>query len=59
MQKLPDFTPQKFTILGWDVHDIEATVSRLAASGVKCEIFPGIAQNERGIMDFPDGTRVA
>lgn len=59
VQKLPEFTPQKFTILGWDVRDIDATVAKLASAGVKCELFPGAKQNERGIMDFPDGTRVA
>jgi predicted enzyme related to lactoylglutathione lyase len=59
VQKLPQFTPQKFTILGWDVRDIETTITDLASSGVQCERFPGVPQNERGIMDFPDGTRVA
>jgi predicted enzyme related to lactoylglutathione lyase len=59
VQKLQKLTPQSFTILGWDVRDIDATITELASSGVPCEHFPGVPQNERGIMDFPDGTRVA
>jgi predicted enzyme related to lactoylglutathione lyase len=59
VQKLREFTPQQFTVLGWNVRDIEATVTDLAKAGVKCEIFPGFGQDERGIMSFPDTTRVA
>lgn len=59
IQKLKSHTPQPFTILGWNVDDLDATITRLEAADVRCELFPGVPQNERGIMDFPDGTRLA
>jgi predicted enzyme related to lactoylglutathione lyase len=46
-------------VLGWNVDDIEAAVARLAAAGVTCERYGFPGQDERGIMRFPDGTRVA
>jgi len=59
VQKLREFTPQTFTVLGWNVSDIESTVTALEHVGIRCERWPEWQQNERGIMDFPDGTRVA
>jgi len=59
IQKLKDHTPKTFTVLGWNVADIEAAVSSLAAVGIPCEIFGFFEQDPRGITTFPDGTRVA
>ncbi len=51
---------QQFTILGWQVADIEATVDRLAAAGVTFESFKGMNDGDpRGIWNSPSGARVA
>jgi catechol 2,3-dioxygenase-like lactoylglutathione lyase family enzyme len=54
-----DFSPQAFTIAGWHALDIEATVGRLAESGVAMLDFPELEQDEHGIWTAPSGDRVA
>ena len=49
----------KYTVLGWEVTDIAATVKALKKSGVKVEVFPGVKQDDLGIWTAHDGTRVA
>ena len=45
-----EFTPQPFTILGWEVADIEATVKQLQAAGVTFERYGDfMKQDELGI----------
>ena len=53
------FAPAPFTILGWHVNDIEATVGDLARRGVAFERFPGMDQDALGIWRSPSGARVA
>jgi catechol 2,3-dioxygenase-like lactoylglutathione lyase family enzyme len=57
--KTPEFTPAQFTILGWEVSQIEIKVSELAAKGVRFEKFGLPAQNEQGIWSAPSGAKVA
>jgi catechol 2,3-dioxygenase-like lactoylglutathione lyase family enzyme len=59
LQKVDAFKPQPFTTLGWDVANIEATITQLASKGVEFEHFPGLPQNELGITVFEDGAKVA
>ncbi len=60
IEKVKEFTPQPFTVLGWQVPDIAATVASLAAKGVKFERYPGLEQDAAGIWATPDeGGRVA
>jgi catechol 2,3-dioxygenase-like lactoylglutathione lyase family enzyme len=47
-----------YTVLGWEVADIEAIVKELAITGVVFERFEGIDQDELGIWTAPDGSRV-
>jgi predicted enzyme related to lactoylglutathione lyase len=55
-----EFKPQPFTILGWQVSDIVATVKRLQEAGVAFERYGDfMKQDEAGIWTAPDGTRVA
>ena len=52
--------PAPFTVLGWDVASIEATVEQLAAAGVAMLRFPGMNDKDpRGIWNAPGGARVA
>jgi catechol 2,3-dioxygenase-like lactoylglutathione lyase family enzyme len=55
----PDFKPQQFTILGWQVPDIESAVDDLAGRGVTFERYGFFVQDERGIWTAPTGDRVA
>ncbi|HEX3328003.1 MAG TPA: VOC family protein [Actinomycetota bacterium] len=45
------------TLAGWQVDDLEATVTELAAKGVTFERYdqPPLVTDERGIASFPDG----
>lgn len=51
--KVEAFTPQPFTVLGWAVADVRATVRELAAAGVAFQSFEGMAQDEDGIWNPP------
>jgi len=53
------YTPFHFTILGWAVEDITATVSEMRAKGVEFETYDGMDHDELGIWTAPDGARVA
>jgi catechol 2,3-dioxygenase-like lactoylglutathione lyase family enzyme len=58
--KMPqDFKPAAFTILGWEVQDIEAVVAWLKARGVAFEKYPFIQDQELGIWTAPGGDKVA
>jgi predicted enzyme related to lactoylglutathione lyase len=60
LTRMKEVKPQSFTILGWRVSDIAATVQRLQAAGVEFVRYGDfMAQDELGIWTAPDGTRVA
>jgi catechol 2,3-dioxygenase-like lactoylglutathione lyase family enzyme len=48
-----------YTVLGWTVTDIAATVRDLAGRGVDFERFDGVEQDELGIWSAPGGALVA
>lgn len=56
---VPELTPQGFTVFGWQVDDIVASVTELAAKGVEFTRYGFIEQDERGIWNAPGGTKVA
>jgi catechol 2,3-dioxygenase-like lactoylglutathione lyase family enzyme len=57
---VPDWTPPQFTVLGWEVPDITATVKDLQGAGVQLEHFPWMKdQDELGIWTSPSGPEVA
>lgn len=57
--RAPKFQPQQFTILGWEVGEIEKVASALEAKGVKFEKYGLPGQDERGIWSAPGGAKVA
>jgi len=57
--KMKDVTPAQFTVLGWQVQDIENVVRALLSKGVHCEIFGFFKQDELGIWIAPTGDKVA
>lgn len=54
-----ELSPAPWTVLGWEVSDIDASVENLAARGVHFERFPQMDQDEHGIWSSPNGARVA
>ncbi len=57
--KAQDFTPAPYTVLGWEVKDIEAVVRWLQKQGVACEKYPFVEDRELGIWTAPSGDKVA
>ena len=53
-----DMTPASYTILNFEVDDIDAAVDELAARGVGFERYDGFEQDEKGIMRGP-GPQIA
>ncbi len=56
---VPDFQPAPFTILGWQVSAIEASVRELKERGVSFERYDFMPQDELGIWASPSGAKVA
>lgn len=56
-----EFTPHQFSVLGWEVEDISATITGLTDRGVVFERydFPWMEQDEQCVWTAPDGTKVA
>ena len=51
--------PQPFTIAGWEVPDIQATIEELARGGVSFVRYGGMEQDQRGVWSTPNGDQVA
>src|ERR1700722_728452 len=51
--------PAQYTVLGWDVKDLRATVLELKKSGIACEIFGVFNQDDLGIWTAANGNKVA
>ena len=45
----PDFTPATYTVLNFQVDDVEAAVDELGTRGVEFERYDGFDQDEKGI----------
>jgi catechol 2,3-dioxygenase-like lactoylglutathione lyase family enzyme len=48
-----------YTVLGWRVSDVSATVARLESVGVVCTRYEGMEQDQHGVWTTPHGDRVA
>jgi catechol 2,3-dioxygenase-like lactoylglutathione lyase family enzyme len=46
----PDHQPANYTILNFEVDDIDAAVDGLGARGVQFERYDGMPQDEKGVM---------
>src|SRR6476646_8726243 len=57
--KAGDFKPVQYTVLGWEVKNIETMVAGLKARGVVFEQYPFIQDKELGIWSAPGGGKVA
>jgi len=54
----PDFAPATYTILNFEVDDIDSAVDDLASRGVSFERYEGFEQDEKGIAHGP-GPKIA
>lgn len=59
MSIVPKFQPAPYSVLSWDVADIQATIKGLTTRGVVFEQFQGLGQDEAGVWTAPNGTKVA
>ena len=48
-----------YTVLGWHVADIAASVKNLMNAGIRLERYKGLPQDDLGIWTTPDGAKVA
>ncbi|HET7445815.1 MAG TPA: VOC family protein [Solirubrobacterales bacterium] len=55
----PDFAPATYTVLNFEVDDVEAAVDELAARGVEFERYEGMGQDEKGISREGGGPPIA
>ena len=56
VQKMDEFQPAPYTVLGWQVEDIRKTVSDLAGKGVVFEKYEWMEQDNFGIWKSPDAS---
>jgi len=54
-----EFTPHPFTIAGWDVPDIDATIAVLDDRGVVFNRYDGMGRRANGVWEAPSGDLVA
>ena len=54
-----DFTPFPFTILGWQVEDIHASVAELTAKGLHFTRYEFLNQSPDRVWTAPGGAKVA
>jgi catechol 2,3-dioxygenase-like lactoylglutathione lyase family enzyme len=59
VQKVQEHTPPPYTVLGWDVADIHASVGELSGRGVRCERYEWLRQDESGVWSAPSGAKIA
>jgi catechol 2,3-dioxygenase-like lactoylglutathione lyase family enzyme len=57
--KAGQFTPARYTLLGWEVEGVEDAAAQLALRGVSFEKYPQLPQYEKGIWTAPGGDKVA
>ncbi len=55
LSKVPAHSPLPFTVLDWQVSDIDQAHAALSASGIEFAIFDGMGQDQRGVWTSPDG----
>ncbi len=56
---VPDVARAAYTVLGWRVADIAATIQELTSQGVVFIRYDGMEQDESGVWTTPGGDKVA
>ena len=55
----PDFTPATYTVLNFQVDDVDAAVDDLTGRGVRLERYEGLDQDAKGISRSPGAPVIA
>src|SRR5688572_16365734 len=58
ISKVDDVSHHPYTVLGWSVDDIRATVQALRRNGIEFQRFPYLEQDESGVWVSPAGAKV-
>jgi catechol 2,3-dioxygenase-like lactoylglutathione lyase family enzyme len=58
IQKVEHLSQIPYTVFGWRVNNIRKTMSELLQRGVQFEQYEQLHQDERGVWETPDGTKV-
>lgn len=56
---VPERPPTPYTVLGWQVADLDTTVRALSGRGVEFVRYEAMEHDDLGIWTAPDGTRIA
>ena len=59
IQKVEKVQQQGYTVLGWEVSNIEREIVELANRGVKFSHYEGMNQDKNGIWTAPTGAKIA
>jgi catechol 2,3-dioxygenase-like lactoylglutathione lyase family enzyme len=59
IQKVAEWEPASYTVLGWRVPDIRTAIESLTGRGVKFERYEGMAQDALGVWTAPGGSIAA
>jgi catechol 2,3-dioxygenase-like lactoylglutathione lyase family enzyme len=59
IEKVQELSPAGYTMTGWDVSDIRATIQQLVKKDVRFERYDFLTQDELGIWTSPAGAQVA
>src|SRR4051794_14202345 len=59
VQKVQTVSSAGYTVLGWEVDNIQNMVERLRKQGVRFERYEGMLQDASGIWTSPSGAHVA
>lgn len=54
-----ELNPHAFTVLGWNVPDISATIKSLNEKGLECKKYDFMEQDGLGVWTSPNGSKVA
>jgi len=54
-----EFKPQSFTILGWNVSNINEVIHELNKKGIECNKYDFLEQDNSGVWISPGGSKVA
>ena len=59
ISKVESFTPHSFTVLDWQVLELQTAMDKLKAAGIDFLTYAFMEQNEDGVWAAPDGTQIA
>ena len=56
---MDDVAPVPYTVLGWNVSDLDATIDRLVSHEVTFTQYKDMDRDKRGAWTAPGGSRIA